>query len=364
MRWWDFWRNSKRNIVAIYEETDKAYLAALMLDKNQQISIEWLDILEGKPQELPDRVLGRLLLHDQGNCELIIFVGRDNRDLVRQEYPVLEPTELANAIEMDIKYFYGGDWVWCYETQADTIRVTALRQDKLVELMGDYSEVGMVAAVMPLSDAAENQDIALDWGEWSPDNLDGKILRLVDGAYSYAKNIPQSCLIRLPQWLYKWQWLRVVVVLLTINILVTLMLVIGGLLLHKSINRQTAEYTQQAALLEDIKSLKSETEVMKQAIKRRTNLLANLRQSAKGISGYGIMVELGRIPPKGVTLTETEVIGEKEFILQGKADSTANLLKYIQQAGNLGGITKDLFTLESSQQDENGNIQFVCKGQL
>ena len=131
---------------------------------------------------------------------------------------------------------------------------------------------------------------------------------------------------------------------------------------HQNIQAQIKEQRQQLMLLDNMSSVKAETETMQADIRKRTAVMAELNGIGLGISGYGALVELSSIPSSGVVLSEVEAVAGNRITIKGKAADMTSLLKYAEKAGDFGGVAKESLIIEDSRRDENGDVEFICQG--
>ena len=353
MNWHSWGRKIDRRITAIYVQSNRGYVVGVRSYGRNNLTVEWLDMVEGDQADgtVYDRLIGRLLATDQSGRELVLCVDEAHMEELIREYPPLSDQELKAAVATEVEYQWGENCLWAYQQQGTVVKIKTLAKDYLTELLESFADGLSFAAIMGMLDPVEVGDILVDWGELTPT---APLERLVATAGSYAKNCGYA-FIRLPAVLVRWHWLRIGVIFLAINLLVSLGIGLTGYYHHQKLQSQQAEYRHQAQLLADVAQLQAETGRMRRVIKDQNNRLAELSSKGLGISGYGIMVELASHSVAGVVLTKAEVTSKAGLVIQGRAETMDALLKYAQATNSV---------VESTKQDENGDVQFICRGQL
>lgn len=363
MDWRSIGRVQRRYVTAIYTTAQRGYVASLVADGQGYCRVGWVDVIVGDEArgDLPHRLVGRLLAQQHQGEELVLCLGADSIETLEKAYPPLPTAELKAAVQMEVEFSYGTDCLWGYTCNDSRVSISVLPRNQLQAVMEPYKEAGPLAAIMGLAETTDKPAAPVSWGEFSPEGLDDRLVQLVNTLCSYVAN-GGICFFRRPAALYKWRWARIGMAFLLVNVILTACLGMMGFWWHRDLKNQLNEYRHQALLTGEVAVIRDETGEMAQEIKRRAAALAAVRH--RGMSGYGFMVQLASVPYGGVTLTEAETVAGTGVVLRGRAENMECLLEFTRRAGCLGGWLKQGLTIENSRQDENGDIQFVCRGQL
>ncbi|MBE6099586.1 MAG: hypothetical protein E7197_05970 [Anaerovibrio sp.] len=353
MNWHSWGRKNDRRITAIYVQSNRGYVVGMRSDDRNNLTVEWLDMVDSDQANgaVYDRLVGRLLATGHSGEERVLCVDEAHMEELIREYPPLSNRELKAAVATEVECQWGDSCLWAYQQQGTVVKIKTLAKERLTDLLEPFDDGVSFASIMGMMDPVDGGEISVDWGELTPTD---PLERMVATAGAYAKNCGYA-FIRLPAVLVRWHWLRIGVIFLLINLLVSLGIGLTGYYHHQKLQSQQAEYRHQAQLLADVAQLQAETGRMLRVIKDQNSRLAELSPKGLGISGYGIMVELASHSVAGVVLTKAEVTSKAGLVIQGRAETMDALLKYAQATNSV---------VESTKQDENGDVQFICRGQL
>ena len=341
MRLRNIFQKDYRDIVAVYPHENDIYMAGLGSYRDGRIALMWTDTLPDNGEGFRDRLLGRLMIQQRRNSEIIFCIDDDRVITTEREMPGVTSEEVEQAIRLEMEYS-GEDCKWTYKYQDDVVTLKKISGDDYNKVVELYREDLLISGVMVLEHCGTTGD---------PINDD---LICTVSAYIEGEGY---CFERLPNRLFNRDWFKIGSLFFLANICVSLMIVGGAFFECQELNEKIHGYKQQMALLENVNDMKKETESMTGEIKDKAKILNSLRNKGMGISGYAIMVDLCHVPREGVILTEARVDKDKQMILKGRADNVGDLIKYTGQLGHELSIDK-------TQQGEQGNVEFICKGQL
>ena len=347
--------------MAVCHKEDVIYMVGLRSYRDGSIALMWIDSLPAAGEELHDRLLGRLMLQQQKNSEVIFCIDDDRVITTEREMPDVTLKEITQAIGLEMEYA-GENCKWAYRYQEDMVTVKRISLEDYKILVDDYRDELFIAGVMAMDYHEEfagsysGELFDMDWGSISQGQITEGARELIFTACDYIRE-KGYCFERVPNSFFNWHWLRVGILFFLVNICVSL--IIGGTSFWEgqALNEKIHGYKQQMALLENVNEMKKETEGMSETIRGKANILNSLRNKGMELSGYAIMVYLSNGSENGIILSEAKVDKDKQLILKGRANNMGMLVKYINKLG------KSL-SIEKTQQGEQGDVEFICKGQL
>ena len=356
----DFFQQKYRDVVAVYPQENIAYMACLRVDQRNGVSLMWVDSVAGETAELRQRLTARLVIHGSGGSEVVFCIGDQLLETVAREMSGLTPKEAEQAIKLEMEYS-GESCRWTYKYQDDWLTVKKLSAEDYGNFIDDYRgdvSIAGVVALEPREVSDELWEVMEDfsWGNISPDNLCDDERELICTAFNYIRELGYS-FEGVPAIFYRWNWLKIGALFLAINVLISVFICLGFFLKNQELAEESHGYKQQLALLENANDIKKEARELAVTSKTKAGILASLQDRGLGMSGYAVMVHLSHVPATGITLDEVRAENNKELILKGKAENVGLLVKYISTLGRE-------ISIEKTQQGEQGNVEFICKGQL
>lgn len=347
--------------MAVCHRDDTIYMVGLRSYRDGRIAIIWVDSLPEVGEGLHDRFLGRLMIQQHKHSEVIFCVDDDRVITTEREMPGLSLKEVEQAIRLEMEYS-GENCKWAYRYQDDMVTLKKISLDEYKILVDDYRGDVFIAGVMAMDYyeefAGSGSDELFDmaWGGISQEQITEVVRGLIFTACDYIRK-RGFCFERFPNSFFNWDWLRAGILFFVVNICASLIIGCGAFWEGQELNEKIHGYKQQMALLENVNDMKKETEGMTEVISRKAQILNSLRSKGMGLSGYAIMVYLSQTSGEGVILSEAKVDNDKQLILKGRADNMGMVVKYISKVG------KNL-SIEKTQQGEDCDVEFICKGQL
>ena len=347
--------------MAVCHKEDVIYMVGLRSYRDGSIALIWIDSLKDAGEELHDKLIGRLMLQQQKDSEVIFCIDDDRVITTEREMPGVTLKEIGQAIGLEMEYS-GENCKWAYRYQDDVVTLKKISLDDYKLLVDDYRDELFIAGVMAMdyhekiAGSFSQEPFDMDWGSISQGQITDVVRGLIFTACDYIRE-RGYCFERIPNSFFNWHWLRVGILLFLVNLCVSL--IIGGTAFWEGqeLKEKIHGYKQQMALLENVNDIKRETESRAEAIRGKANILNSLRNKGMDLSGYAIMVYLSNGSGEGVILSEAKVDKDKQLILKGRADNMGMLVKYINKPGK--GLS-----IEKTQQGEQGDVEFICKGQL
>lgn len=354
----NIFRKKYRDIVAMSVYDNRAYMAGLRQNRAGEISLLWIESAAGEEGELQDKILGRLLQHNAGGVPVVLCIHSEELLTGTRELPGLSEKEVKQAIRLEMDYS-GNSGLWTYQYTDGTATLKQLPMEAFNRLVGAYQGELFILGIMGMETGA-GQDYP-DWSDmgWKgspPEAGYQELQQLIGTATDYLRGSGYVFAAAPPQ-LLAWDWLKICGAFLLLNIFAAAVIGLGGLWQCRELAGELHGCQQQAALLSDVSQKKQEAEEMKGQIRERSGILASLHNKGLGWSAYGLMVKFSGVPQGGVTFSELTVNDHKQLVIKGGAESLGALVKYNSTAG------LDM-AIEQSEEKEQGNVEFTCKGQL
>ena len=351
-------RKKYRDIVALSVYDNRAYMAGLRQNREGVISLQWLESASGEEGELHDQILSRLLHQNAGGLPVLLCINNEELITSTRELPGLSGQEVRQAIRLEMDYS-GNSGLWTYQYTDGTATLKQLPMETFNRLVAAYQGELFILGIMGMEAVPEGEYPAwseLGWQAGPPEEGQQELQQLIYTATEYLEGRGYVFEAAPPQ-LLAWDWLKICGAVLLLNIFVAAFIGLGGLWQWRELAGELHGYKQQGALLSDVRQKKQEAEEMKGQIRERSGILASLHNKGLGWSAYGLMVKFSGIPLEGVTFSELTINDHKQLVIKGQAESFGALVRYNSTAG------LDM-AIEQSEEKEQGNVEFTCKGQL